>query len=984
MPENEKIDWTETDRVMQQLRAQLEAEHGETTLAEKQEGADPVPPVSTHIEEAEATPSPENEELSAPTAAVAVAVKEEMPESEAAEQEEATPATPTRQHRKSRKKRHRMPKLDAVNTATAEPLDRTVLEEKKQRAAALAREQESDLYWSRTSDKKHEQSTTLQTSGALSRTDENGDKEPLPKKPISTSEEEIEQVLVSHQKGALEGAAEKQDKPKEPMADITVEGLLNDIFGSTAGPGGRSWITQEEKSADSELTPQAKAAEGAGEANAADPTPVRAKKQGLPDDPTVEIGGYRVVLPDEKEGLLAQEAEPSQTTDQAAWGKLFSSFSVKRQREGALPKPSIAKLSAEQIEFKNELEESDEEFKFLVDLDYEDELGEAIGFEKILDYHERRINGKSRELHDKRAQRGDKHKFEYTSHAQDIGISKFYAKQRRRHLVNLIVTCLLLVLLFFYERSFTVLSLFGQAPSGARYPTLYVAVGLVIFLFGVWLLRRSLIGGFIRLLRLSPSDDSICSVVVMATLVYHVALLLAPTESKLSLYLSPAMGSLCLLALSGLFNWYREFCAFRVISSKQQKYALMSRVSVGNREGKAKLRLLEREQKERAWYVRPVGFVRNYFSNTEKKSDRQHAFGAALLLVMAISCALALYDFVVNGDLSLALHTAFVTFLMIAPIVSVLGTSLPMFCATCLRLGRRSAIIGECAVGESKKANVLVMSDSDCFLQMPHEQFELVKNCDAARATTLIRALLEKLGSPLCDTVDVPRESRISPDRVTLTDIDEFGVAAVVSDERKTPIVFGSISYLQKYGIRVSPKKDGRYEEFCRNMLCVAINNRLTALFIARYRLAGDMQTIAEMLEAENLHLKIRSKDPGIHSPLLAELFADLRKPPEVIKPLVAETDIAAERVDATVVALGSAREIARTLATCHRIHRAVKLGTLWQFASILFGALLGGVCVFFNLTHALPAFAVTLYTFLFSGAHALTSYVTLRDKEET
>ena len=167
-------------------------------------------------------------------------------------------------------------------------------------------------------------------------------------------------------------------------------------------------------------------------------------------------------------------------------------------------------------------------------------------------------------------------------------------------------------------------------------------------------------------------------------------------------------------------------------------------------------------------------------------------------------------------------------------------------------------------------------------------------------------------------------------------------------------------------------------------MLCVAINNRLTALFIARYRLSDDMQTIAEMLEAENLRLKIRSKDPGIHNALLAELFADLREPPEVIKPLVAETDIAAERVDATVVALGSAHEVAKTFTACHRIRRAVKLSILWQFASILFGALLGGACVFFNLIHALPAFLVTLYTFLFSGAHALTSYVTLRDKEET
>ena len=508
-------------------------------------------------------------------------------------------------------------------------------------------------------------------------------------------------------------------------------------------------------------------------------------------------------------------------------------------------------------------------------------------------------------------------------------------------------------------------------------------VGLVIFLCGAALLRRNLIGGLIQLLRLSPSDDSLCSVSVVATLAYHMVLLFAPAESKLSLFLSPAMGSLCLLALSGLFNWYRGFSAFRVISSKQQKYALMSRVSVGNREGKAKLRLFEKEQNERVWYVRPIGFVRNYFANTEKKTDHQRALGAALLFVMAISCAFSLYTLVVEGDLSLTLHTAFVTYLLTAPVISVLATSLPMFCATCLRLGRRGAIVGESAVYECGGNTTLVMPDSDCFKPMPHEQFELVKNCDAERATVLIRALLEKIGSPLCDTVQVPREQRISPDAVTLTDIDEFGVAAVASGERKTPILFGSVAYLQKYGIRVSPKKDGRYEEICRNMLCVAINNRLTALFVAHYRPEDDMQTLVDMLEMENLNLKIRSKDPGIHDPLLRDLFADAQTPPHVMKPLVAESDITADRVDATVVALGSSREAAKALATCRRIRRAVKIGGLWQFASVLLGAMLCGACVLFGLVAALPAFAVTLYTFLFSGAHALTSYFILRDREE-
>ena len=856
MTENEKFDWTETDRVMQQLRAQLEADSKNTDInisSEEQQVADATQPgaVATALAEpsvSEVHEEPPVQDEQSDTIETVVPVEEEdvMPAD--------VPAVQTRP--KARKKRRRVPRLDAVQAQQVDaPLDRAALEEKKQRAAALAKEQESDLYWRHTPMGRRTSEASARVFDAMPSVEE--EKMPTPQEQPVKAEEPIEQLLASRRKGIREAAMEKQGEQNELSADITVEGLLNDIFGNTPGPAGRSWIAPTDKTPVTESVASEEPLSEPLSEPVAEINTESVSHDSVTDAPTVELDGYRVILPAEGE-LLPKKSEAfakkPETTESA---KLFSNFFIKRQKQGALPKPSIAKLSADQIALKRALDESDEEFKFLVDLDYEDELGEAIGFEKILEYHERQINGKSRDLQDRRHMRGSKHKFEYTSHAQDIGISKFYAKQRRRHLINLTLTCLFMLLLFFYERSAIVQSFFGQAPTGAKYPTLYIVIGLVIFLCGVALLRRNLIGGLMQLLRLSPSDDSLCSVSVVATLAYHVALLLAPAESKLSLYLSPAMGSLCLLALSGLFNWYREFSAFRVISSKQQKYALMSRVSVGNREGKAKLRLFEKEQNERVWYVRPIGFVRNYFANTEKKTDHQRALGAALLFVMAISCAFSLYTLVVEGDLSLTLHTAFVTYLLTAPVISVLATSLPMFCATCLRLGRRGAIVGESAVYECGGNTTLVMPDSDCFKPMPHEQFELVKNCDAERATVLIRALLEKIGSPLCDTVQVPREQRISPDAVTLTDIDEFGVAAVASGERKTPILFGSVAYLQKYGIRVSPKKDGRYEEICRNMLCVAINNRLTALFVAHYRPEDDMQTLVDT-QGRNLRIPLQ------------------------------------------------------------------------------------------------------------------------------
>ena len=996
MTDFEKYDSAEADRVMELLRLQL----AEQEKVEEKAEAPSVEPQADDVSEAAVTASEEKNEDAlveeentapdedAPVVAPEIPIEEgaapaeagEKTRSDAAESAEERAAEPfasevpegiPQKSSRPRKKRRRVPKLEDIEKQVETPLDNAAREAARQRAAAFLHEQESDLFWRRTAEGKTPLSSPK--NDPMPRVAEKPTTPLAPVAPRTTSEEPFEPTIVSRRKGIRD--AKPSAAERELMADITVEGILNDIFGGVAGPGGRAWLAEEKKEAATDES----AAGPAPEEAVSDPMPQsEAQEPGVADGnaPTLELGGYRILLPEE-EGVTVAKKEKGEGA------KLFSAFSVKRQREGALPKPSIARPSADQIAFKHKMEESEEDFRLLIDLDYENELGETIGFEKILDYHERHINGRGVTYRTGKKPRRDRQRQEYTTHGQDIGLSKFYAKQRRRHVTRLVLTCVLMLVLFVYERSAALRSLFGEAPIGARYPTLYVAVGLLLFLGGVALVGRDLLRGLAGLFRMAPTDYSVCSVGVLATLAYHVVLFLVPAKSGLSLYLSPATGSLCLLALSDLFHWYCEFSAFRVISSKRQKYALLPRVSVGNREGNAQLRLFQNEQNERVLYARPVGFVRNYFTNTEKKIDHQSAYGAGLLLVTALSCAVALFVYALGRDAGRALHSAFVAFLLSTPVISVLGTSLPMFFATCLRLGKHAAIVGEGPVYDCSANTTVVIPDSDCFKEMPHEQFELVKNCDAERATVLIRALLERIGSPLVDTVHVPKDLRLSPDAVTLTDIDEGGVAAVVSGERKTPILFGSVAYLQKYGIRVSPKKDGRYEALCRNMLCVAIHNRLTALFIARYRAEDELPSLIEELESEGIGVKIRSKDPGVNDEMLADLFPNNTTPPKVMKPLVSESEIATDRMDATVVSLGSPRECARTLGVCRCIRRAIKLGTMWQFISIFCGAIIAGALVFFDHMAALPPYAVALYTFLFSGAHALTSYFILCNKDE-
>lgn len=702
------------------------------------------------------------------------------------------------------------------------------------------------------------------------------------------------------------------------------------------------------------------------------------------DDVTLQCGGQTVVIPKDTEQFFApytKRVSPAfehQSTNDSN-GELFSTLSVTRPAGGAKPRGTAAKATAEQMAFKRSVESSEEDFQLLLGLDYEKELGTAIGYEKIREYHERGLNGSRREGSKK--QRGKK-RFEYGSHAQDIGIRKHYSKKRRRLTLHLVVSLVLLLVLFAYERLSFMHYWFG-GEGATRYPALYVLLGLLLFSVGVFILRRQLWEGFMQMIRLAPTDHSLCSVTVLLTYLYHLLLFFLPREGNLSLYLSPAACSMMLLALASLMDGYRESAAFRVVSSKQQKYALLGRVSVGNSDGGAADRLMQPESREETYYVRQVDFVRNYFANTEKKPAHNSFFGSLLLLILSIGIALALYAGMMGANARTVVHTAFVTVMLCLPALSVLITALPMFLASLLRLKRRGAIIGEETVYHAPEAAALVLSENEVFVPMYHEQFELKPDADVVRGAVLIRALLERLDSPLVESVSVDPTKRLAASAVTLTEIDENGVTAVVVDEagKRSTLLLGGVAYLEKYGIKVATREED-HEDLCKRLLCASVDGQLTALFLARYRLHGEILTLVNALAAENVTLVVRTKDPGVHQSQLDHLTVDAAARIRVIKPLTGELDLRADRVDATIVALGSGREVVRTYATCRLVRRAGSFGGVLQILSTLFGVALCGTLAFFGLAARIPAFAVTGYMLLWCALHGLVSYLYLREKK--
>lgn len=960
-----EIDWNEAERLMEQLRAKLD-EDGETVTGDMTQAEESAPARTAPTEGPVVLPAPTvpAEEPSAPALEQTdVPVAPEAQEVEKEPDVHAEPAVPKAPRpRKKRAPKFRPEEWERLQVAKmAEnpletPADRA--QKNAQRRADMMQQQD----WN--------------TSGPVYTP-----RRPTPARPTAPKATPARAAAPRLTADAPKPSAPTSKKVSptelpsraehERFAAETVEGLMQDLFGAAVDTGERRFAPEvkEEK-------PQAPAA--------------------LPEEqeapPTVTLtsdGQIGLLLPET--GVMSEPVETEHTAEEVeeplfpqiddAQVNLFSLFSVDRPATECAPtEETSAAAEAEKLELKRSVESSEEDFEFLLELDYEDELGNTIGFEKIRDYHELGMNGQE-VSHRRRHKSGEPR--EYEVQGQDTSLRRTYVEKKRGYIVQLAIAVALTVILFVYERASWMAALFGGPFDGAAYPVSYILFGMQILLIGAVFCHRRLLDGFLRLVRFSPIDDSLCSVLLLVTFGYHIALLFLPHSGYPTLYLSPAAGCMALLALSDLLEWYRESLAFQVISSRKQKYALIPRVSVGGKQNNAREQLLETAREEKLWYVRPVGFVRNYFANTAKRVEHTHSLGAQLLLIASIGAALGLYVLASGGTVGEMLRTAFLTFLFCLPTVLLLITSLPMFLAACLRLKRRGAIVGEETVYSCGEPTALVMPDSETFSEMENEQFEFVGDADVHRVSVLVRALLEKVQSPLMHTVDVERSMRLDPAAITLTEIDTQGVAAVVGEEQ-TPMLMGSVEYLQKYGIRVRPRAGVSFGELRRRLLCVAIDHKVTALFLVRYRLTADMSTLLDELHAEDVRVLVRTRDPGVHNDLFVQLRPDSPDPVTVMKPTAAEMEIRTDRVDATVVALGSCKEAARTFVTCRRVRRAAMFGKLFQVGSIVVGAVLSALLTAFGKLGSVPSVLVTLWLLFFCGVHALTSFFYLREKDLT
>ena len=628
----------------------------------------------------------------------------------------------------------------------------------------------------------------------------------------------------------------------------------------------------------------------------------------------------------------------------------------------------------EPLSLKEQMESSNEDFRLLLEMEYENELGNAIGFERIRAYHEREINGRkaSRRRGEKKKSSGE---YETPDKETEIAIRRRYSRLHSQWILRLVLSFVAFVLLMLYENGTWMAELFGGPVDGAQYPVSYILIGVQILLLDAALCYRPLWEGLRRILHFSPVDHSAHVGVLLITLFYHVVLLFVEHTQSPTLFLSPAAFCLVILSATELLNSYREGYAFEVISKRQQKYALLPRISVGAVQDGARARLQEEADKGSTWYLRPVGFVRNYFANTARHAARHRNLGAHFILVLGLGATLGL--FALAGGVAGARIWGFIllTVLLCSPVISAVLTSLPLFFSAVFCLKQDGAIIGESPLEKGNDGDTLVLPDNELFLSMERERFRLLDLCDVHRVTVLLRALLEKIQSPLASSFSVDSASRLSTADVTISHIGEEGISADLP-RFGCRVALGTAEYMIQRGYSVKSHTD-----HTDRPMYVAVDDRVCAVFHVQYTVSADLESLLRDLHRVGLRVAVRSKDPCVREDVFESLFEGRVGKIIVQKPSANELELRTERVDATVVAMRSCKQLARTVVACRRVSRVGVWGKVLQIVCVLGGAALAALLTFLDLL--LPGVLVTLWIFFWCGTYALLSYFYLRRPTE-
>lgn len=568
---------------------------------------------------------------------------------------------------------------------------------------------------------------------------------------------------------------------------------------------------------------------------------------------------------------------------------------------------------------------------------------------------------------------------EYTSFSQSRSVFSMYKQRGKRITTRLLLAFALLIVAFIYENISSISA--AGALNLDKYPIVNLMIGLQLVIFGCALVWDDFKNGVKALIKLKPEPASIVSLILIVTVIYHIAMCFMYYRGSLALFDVPVI--LCVLAalVCEYLNFRRELYSFNIVSSKRMKFVVDSVDEENSR--------LETEtfgeymaSDPTIFKIRRTNFVNGYFRRINGYGRGKAAVSAIIPIAVlaAAVCAFLSYYFT-NPDMSDKLFNAvgmgYLTLLMMLPAVVFCAYCYPIYSASKKAFSMDSAIIGEPACEEYSRASAISFDDSDVF---PSNLVKVrgIKVYGKNRIDRIIytaASLFCRVGGPLCDVFEIATRDLGHSENVEIISIEDEGIEAAV-DGSHTYV--GTAAYIQSKGF--TPIYDSPdYELSASGDTCImfmASEGSLSAKMYIKYGIDPDFEDVLRQLYHSGMCVGIKTFDPNIDNALLSRYIKLSRYPVSILKcTSLDDISVTESSVDSGIISKKSAKALLKTLSLCERVKNTTKTNLVLKFTSVAIAAV---IMVFFALkgndAGSFSSNYVSLYQAFWIAATALIS----------
>ncbi len=497
----------------------------------------------------------------------------------------------------------------------------------------------------------------------------------------------------------------------------------------------------------------------------------------------------------------------------------------------------------------------------------------------------------------------------------------------------------------------------------------YAVVSLIFLAVAMGFCAKTISNGIRSLLDLQANSDSAAAVASVAVLIQTVCAFFytdALASGKIHLYAGVAAAILFMNTLGKVTMIRRIQANFRFVASRENKYAV--RICDDYNDS---LRLAGSAvvSQPTVAYQQKVDFLKRFLQISYEPDPAETASQNIAPIGLIASLLLCVAALIITKDPALSITALAASCCVCTAVMNMLAVNLPI-ARLSRRLRRSGAMVSSFEGIKRMSAVNAVLVDSGELFPSGTVVINGVKPFDAElleEAVLNAGATMQKIGGPLSGVF----EQVLSDYEGELPEVQQVRYevgSGVVGTVNGCEMLIGSRALLQAHGVETpDPAVESRYMTGTRQVMYVAQDGVLCAMFILTYNADRKKREQVRTLEENGVALLIRSADVNLTPQFLSKLFGIDASSLRVIP---ADSDPACDRllqeeggrVDAYTATKGRADSMMELVSACIDEKKNISFIVAMQNTAVVLGFLLVAFLTFVSGVKQISALTLLIF----------------------